>query len=79
MSFRKNWDLASIQHGIWCMRSELTNPYNDGFVTWPIKQDLYRLKWLIDESLAKSSTYVGEAEWLEEEEKKRVWKILKND
>ena len=73
------WNPKDIIRQIQTMYYNATDPRMDGFVTWPIKQDLYRLKWLIDESLAKSSTYVGEAEWLEEEEKKRVWKILKNN
>lgn len=79
MGHRRDWDMPAIQHGIWCMRSEMNNPYNDGFTTWPIKQDLYRLKWLIDESLAKASTYAGETEWLNEEEQKKIWSILKNE
>lgn len=79
MGYRRDWDLNSIQHGIWSMRAEMNSPYNDGFTTWPIKQELYRLKWLIDESLAKASTYAGEDEWLNEEEQKKIWSILKNE
>jgi len=76
---RRDWDLNSIQHGIWSMRAEMTSPYNDGFVTWPIKQDLYRLKWLIDESLERASTYSGETEWLKEQEREKIMRILKNE
>jgi hypothetical protein len=61
------------------MRAEMNSAYNDGFVTWPIKQDLYRLKWLIDESLEQASTYVGETEWLKEQEGEKIMRILKNE
>jgi len=61
------------------MRSEMNNPYNDGFTTWPIKQDLYRLKWIIDESLANASSYAGEEEWLKEQEREKIMRILKNE
>ena len=76
MGFRKDWDTNAIRHGIWVMRSQMNSPYNDGFTTWPIKQELYQLKWLIDASLAEASTYAGEEAWLNEEEQKRVWSIL---
>lgn len=79
MGHRRDWDLNSIQHGIWSMRAEMNSAYNDGFVTWPIKQDLYRLKWLIDESLEQASTYVGETEWLKEQEGEKIMRILKNE
>ena len=77
MGFSKDWDLNAMLHGIWSMRAEMNSPYNDGFVTWPIKQDLYRLKWLIDESLAQASTYAGEEEWLKEQEQQKIMRILK--
>ena len=79
MGHRRDWDLNSIQHGIWSMRAEMNSHYNDGFTTWPIKQDLYRLKWLIDESLEQASTYVGETEWLKEQEGEKIMRILKNE
>ena len=53
MGFKKSWDMNSIKHQIWAMRHECTTPYNDGFVQWGIKQELYELKWLLDESLQK--------------------------
>jgi tellurite resistance protein len=59
------------------MRAECVNPRNDGFVTWNTKQELYRLKWLVDESLAACSTYAGEEEWLKEQEQDRIMRILK--
>jgi hypothetical protein len=58
---------------------EMNQPRNDGFVTWGIKQDLYKIKFLMDHIMNNAPTYVDEAEWLEEQSKKEMWKILKND
>jgi hypothetical protein len=79
MGYKRDWDMNAIQHGIWMMRAECTNPRNDGFVTWGTKQELYRLKWLIDESLDACSTYVDEQEWLKEQEQQKVIRILKDE
>jgi hypothetical protein len=78
MGFKKDWDLNSIRHQIWIMRAEMNNPRNDGWTTWGIKQELYQLKWLIDQTLAEASTYSGETEWLREQEQERIVKILKS-
>ena len=77
MGFRKNWDMNSISHQIWTMRHEATSPYNDGFTGFNTKQDLYRLKWQIDEALEACSTFAGEDEWLQKHEQERIIKILK--
>ena len=46
-----------------------TDPYETGWNNWPCKQDLYRVKFAVDEMLKKTSTFAGEQEWLEELEK----------
>jgi hypothetical protein len=77
MGFRKDWDMNAIKHQIWTMRHECTTPYNDGFVQWGIKQELYELKWLLDETLKKCSTFAGEEQWLKEREQEKIIEILK--
>jgi hypothetical protein len=77
MGFRKDWDLNAIKHGIWAMRYECTNPRNDGFVSWGVKQELYELKWLVDESLRKCGTFAPEEEWLKLKEQEKIIEILK--
>ena len=59
------------------MRAECVDSRNDGFVTWNTKQELYKLNWLIDESLDACSTYAGEQVWLKEQEQERIMRILK--
>jgi hypothetical protein len=78
MGFQKDWDLNAMRHQIWMMRAEMNSGYNDGFTTWAIKQDLYRLKWLVDETLAQASTYAGEDEWLKEQEQEKIIKVLRS-
>ena len=47
-----------------------------GWNNWPCKQDLYRVKFAVDEMLRNTGSFVGEAEWLEEQEKQKMWKAL---
>lgn len=78
MSFRITWDIANITQQIYKMRAEVCSPYNDGFSQWPIKQDLYQLKWLIDQSLESCPTFSEEERWLKEQDQKRMWKTIKD-
>ena len=52
------------------------DPYMTGWVNWPCKQDLYRVKFAVDEMLQKTAKFSGEEEWLEEHNKEQVWKAL---
>jgi hypothetical protein len=79
MGFKKNWDVADVARQINTMVYETRSLYNDGFVGWGCKQDLYRIKWLVEDALKRCSTYAPEEEWLREQEKKRVVEILSND
>lgn len=77
MGYRKEWDMNAIKHQIWTIRYEANNHRNDGWTCFGAKQDLYELKWLIDESLAKCSEFSGEEEWLKEKEQEKIIEILK--
>jgi hypothetical protein len=37
---------------------------------------LYRVKFAVDEMLKNTSGFAGEEEWLEEQEKEKMWKAL---
>jgi hypothetical protein len=54
------------------------DPHVTGWVNWPCKQDLYRVKFAVDEMLAKTSKFSVEDEWLLEQEQQQMWKILKS-
>jgi hypothetical protein len=78
MGFRKPMDYNSIQHQIYLAGIELSSPYNDGFVQWEIKKDLYKIKWLLDEIMKDSPTFSDENEFLKEHEQVKMWRTLKN-
>ena len=76
MGFKKSWDVASVAQNINAAAYECSSPYNDGFTGFYTKQDMYRMKWLIEDALNRCPTFAGEDEWLREQEKKKVIKIL---
>ena len=79
MGFKKSWDVADISRQIHSMARECASSYNTGFITFEIKKDLLQLKEILDDAL-KDAPDFGELEkdWLEEQEKKKVIKILKS-
>jgi hypothetical protein len=78
MGFRKPMDYTSVQHQIYMAGVELHSPYNDGYNQWAIKQDLYRIKWLVDAILKDSGEFTDEAEFVKEHEQKVMWRTLKS-
>jgi hypothetical protein len=79
MGYKKSWDISVVAQNINAAAYECTSPYNDGYTGFYTKQDLYRIKWLVDDALARCPKFVGEDEWLREQEKKKVIRILQND
>lgn len=77
MGFRKPMDYTSVHHQVYMSGIELLNDRNDGFTQWYIKQDLYRIKWLIDEILKESPEFSGEQEFLTEHSQQVMWRTLK--
>ena len=72
----KNWNADEIISQLQRIYFATTDPRMDGFVTWGCKQDLYRVKFLVEELLEKCPTYSVENQWLEEREKQKVWETL---
>ena len=70
-------DMDDIMSMIRKMNIEMTSPYNDGYVSWGIKQDLYILKFFLDKIVADAPTFVGEDEWLQDREQEVIMEILK--
>jgi hypothetical protein len=76
---KKNWDLADIAKQIHSLARECASPYNDGFTAFECKKDLYQLKQIIDDALKMSPDFGDlEKQWLQEQEKKRIIKVLKS-
>ena len=73
----KNWNLTQVQNQLWSAYYVCSNARHDGYTSWPAKQDLYRVKWLVDDLLRRCPTYSIESEWLKEQEQNRILDILK--
>jgi hypothetical protein len=70
------WNVNQIISDCREMYAAANDPHLTGWNNWPCKQDLYRVKFAVDEMLKKTSTFTGEDEWLEEQEKEKMWKTL---
>lgn len=77
MGFKQHLDYTRIHHDIYIAGVELNNNRNDGFTQWCIKQNLYRLNWLIEDILQKSPKFSLEDEFLLEHDKAKVLDALK--
>ena len=76
---RKSWDVEQIMSQLHSMVREIKSPYNDGFTSWGIKQDLYLIKFLVDDAMKESPIFGDlEIEFLKQQEQKRIIKILKD-
>ena len=73
----KNWNTNEVRNELNKIYWACTDPRMDGFVTWGCKQDLYRVKFMIDDMLSKCPTYSVEEEWLREQEAEKIVQILK--
>jgi hypothetical protein len=74
----KDWNVNQVIGQCQKMYFGATDPHMTGWVNWPCKQDLYRVKFAVDEMLAKISQFSGEEEWLLEQEQQQMWKVLKS-
>ena len=72
----KDWNVNQVISQCQKMYFGATDPHMTGWVNWPCKQDLYRVKFAVDEMLEKTSRFSGEDEWLLEQEKDKMWKRL---
>lgn len=77
MGFKMPMDSSSIKHQLHMAGVEVNSVYNDGFTQFGIKQELYKIKFLLDAIMKDSPTFAGEEEFLAEESKKEVWRTLK--
>jgi len=74
----KTWNADQVISQCQQMYHGANDPYMTGFVNWPCKQDLYRVKFAVDEMLSKTPKFTGEAEWLQQQEQEKMWKVLKS-
>jgi len=72
-----DWNVDKVIADCQKMYHGANDPHMTGFVNWPCKQDLYRVKFAVDEMLKNTSEFAGEEEWLRELEAERIVNILK--
>ena len=73
-------DLAQVSQIINSLAYYASDVRATGYVAWGSKQDLYRLKWILDSALDGCPNFGEvEQEWLREQEKQQVIRILKNE
>lgn len=75
-----DWNVNQVIDQCQRMYRGANDPYVTGWNNWPCKQDLYRVKFAVDEMLKNTATFSGETEWLAEQQQQRdqqqVWKAL---
>lgn len=77
MGWNKRWDVADIVQQLHRAELEMNSSYNDGFTAWTCKQDLYQIKFIIDEIFKSANTFGDiETQWLEEQSKRHMWSLL---
>jgi hypothetical protein len=74
----KDWNVNQVIGACQRMYMGANDHYMTGWVNWPCKQDLYRVKFAVDEMLLNTGTFAGEEEWLEQQEKEKMWEVLKD-
>jgi hypothetical protein len=80
MGYKYSHDLISAYQQIRSAAKECSDPKNDGFVAWGVKQDLYNLRDLLNEAIRSCPNFGDtESEWLRDQEQKKIIKILKDD
>ena len=77
MGYKKPLDPDSVKMKLIKAHGEICSPYNDGWTAWKTKQELYEIKFLLEEMLKRQPTFTDEDVWLEEQHKKQFWSELK--
>lgn len=77
MGFKYSYDITNAIREVNAATRDASNSLNDGFIAWGAKQDLFRLKWILDNAIKKCPSFGDtESAWLKEQEKKQIIDIL---
>lgn len=79
MGYRYSYDITKAAREINAATHDASDMRVDSYIQWGAKQDLYRLKWILEDALRRCPTFSIEEEWLHEQEQKKIIKILSND
>jgi hypothetical protein len=70
MSNLKNWDIGGVISQINAMSRESIRLQDKEPISWDIKQDLYHIKWIVDQALKNCPVFPGEQKWVKDKKKK---------
>ena len=79
MGFKYSYNITDAAREINAAAYDACDMRLDGYLQWGAKQDLYRLKWILEDALKRCPHFSIEEEWLREQEKQKVIRILKYD
>jgi hypothetical protein len=80
MGYKHSYSVIETFQQVRAAVTECSDPRNDGFIAWGVKQDLYQLKWFLDDMMRMCPDFgATETEWLKEQEQKKIIKILKDE
>ena len=80
MGHKHSYDIIETFQQVRSAVAECSNARNDGFIAWGVKQDLYQLKWFLDDMMKMCPDFGStETEWLREQEQKKIISYLKDD
>ncbi len=75
-----NEDLTNAAKVINLLAYDASDSSSTGWIALGAKQDLYRLKWIVEDALKRCPDFGDtEKEWLKEQEQKQIIKILKDE
>lgn len=77
MGYTRSYSITKAAQEINAAAYDATDSKMDGFICWGAKQDLYRLKWILDDALARCPKFSPEDDWLKEQEKERLLTLLR--
>lgn len=79
MGYMVKFTVEDVINQIRSARADCNSPYTESFNAWGIKQDLYQIKWFLEDALRNCPKFSQEDQWVKDQEQKRLIKILKQD
>jgi len=77
MGFKQPANVPEIVSHLRQIARECSSPYNDGYISFELKKDLYLIKDILDNLIEQCPNFSGEQEWLTKREKERIVNYLK--
>lgn len=72
----KRWSVDDILRQLNDAYYICSDPRQDGFIAWDVKQDLYHVKWRLDEILKRCPKFSPEPEFIQEHEQNQLINAL---